>query len=245
MPDAPSQHTSYFELRDAFGRGGCPLCGLAATAAGRYLERLVADSVTDPDTRIDFAAAHGLCNPHAWQLVDGGSASSIAILYRSLLNDAMRALAAGEAARGEGSGLGWLWRGLTTQAAAPGSARELSPSRTCPACRARDERAAMMAGILLDHLADADLIDAYRVSDGLCLPHLRLVLGRGTSADTRARLVALQMGVWQRLDGELAELIRKFDYRFAREPVGAEADAWMRAVAALAAARGYGVPLPL
>ncbi len=243
MPDAPSQHTSYFEVRDAFGRGGCPLCSLAAAAADRYLERLVADSVTDPDTRIDFAAAHGLCNPHAWQLVGGGSASSIAILYRSLLNDAMRALEAGEAARGETSGLGWLWRGLTTQAAASISARELSPSRTCPACRARDERAAMMGGVLLDHLANTDLADAYRASDGLCLPHLRLALGRTPNADARTRLVALQLDVWRRLDGELAELIRKFDYRFAREPVGAEADAWLRAVAALAGREGYGAPL--
>lgn len=243
MPDTPSQHTSYFEVRDAFGRGSCPLCNLAVTAADRYLKRLVADSVTDPDTRLDFAAAHGLCNPHAWQLVDGGSASSIAILYRSLLNDALRALEAGDAARNEGSGLGWLWRGLTAQTAAPAAARELSPSRTCPACRARDERAAMMAGVLLDHLADADLSDAYRTSDGLCLPHLRLVLGRTPNADARTRLVALQRDVWRRLDGELAELIRKFDYRFAHEPVGTEADAWLRAVAALAAARDYGVPL--
>jgi hypothetical protein len=49
-----------------------------------------------------------------------------------------------------------------------------------------------------------------------------------------------QLHIWSALQVELEELIRKFDYRFAHEPMGSEADAWERVVALLAGAKDYG-----
>lgn len=243
MPDVPSQHTTYFELRDAMLRGGCPVCPLASSAATRYMDALLFESVTDPDARLVFAASQGVCNPHAWQMVESGGASGIAIVYRGILNDVRRALAA-DTGRAEPSGLSRLWRGLGGPSDGDDTWPALRPTQSCPACRARDERAALLVDVLLDHVGDDEMAQAYRASAGLCLPHLRLALGRARDTTPRARLAALQVAVWQRLDDELAELIRKFDYRFAREPMGEEGDTWIRAVEAIAGRRGLGIPLP-
>ncbi len=42
---------------------------------------------------------------------------------------------------------------------------------------------------------------------------------------------------WQALRDELAEFIRKQDYRFRDEGLGAEGDAWIRAIAQVSGAR--------
>ena len=62
-----------------------------------------------------------------------------------------------------------------------------------------------------------------------CLPHARLALETATPEDARAWAGAIA----DRLDEigrDLGEVIRKHDYRFADEPLGAEADAWLRAL---------------
>ena len=46
-------------------------------------------------------------------------------------------------------------------------------------------------------------------------------------------MLALQQAIWWRLQGELAEYIRKSDYQFADEELGSEADSPRRAIASL------------
>ena len=73
----------------------------------------------------------------------------------------------------------------------------------------------------------------YEASDGLCLPHFRDVLAQPAPGPAPALLVAAQGAIWSRLDGELEEFLRKSDYRFQKEPFGAERDSWQRAVSAV------------
>ena len=49
----------------------------------------------------------------------------------------------------------------------------------------------------------------------------------------QAATVAAQRAVWERLNGELEEFLRKSDYRFQKEPFGAEKDSWQRAISAI------------
>jgi hypothetical protein len=87
--------------------------------------------------------------------------------------------------------------------------------------------------VLLSHIDDADLAEAYKRAGGFCLPHFQLTLSQAGSASVRL-LAAWQAHVWSQLRGELDELIRKHDYRFRSEVVtDAEADSWERAVAAV------------
>ena len=90
--------------------------------------------------------------------------------------------------------------------------------------------------ILLKHLDDPAIERAYVAAGGLCLPHFRIALSHAGGGASRT-LAQWQAATWRQLRGELDELIRKHDYRFADEKVTeAEADAWQRAVAALVGA---------
>ena len=73
----------------------------------------------------------------------------------------------------------------------------------------------------------------YEASDGLCLPHFRDVLAQPAPGPAPALLVAAQRAIWSRLDGELEEFLRKSDYRFQKEPFGAERDSRQRAISAV------------
>jgi len=84
---------------------------------------------------------------------------------------------------------------------------------------------------LLQHLDDEGLATALRTSAGLCLPHFRRALQLIRDEETFHRVVEWQLDCLERLHGELDELIRKHDYRFSGEDLGAEGDAWIRAIA--------------
>src|SRR5262245_12663767 len=76
----------------------------------------------------------------------------------------------------------------------------------CPACRAQRVR-------------ESALVPA-AVADGrpLCVPHLRVADRAGQGAAT----LAVARAVWGDLDAALAANVRSQDYRFRREPRGAE-----------------------
>jgi len=96
---------------------------------------------------------------------------------------------------------------------------------------------------LREHLlGEEGLLALYAASDGLCLPHFRQALAGLDDPAVFGALVESQRAIWDRLDRKLSEAIRKADYRFSHEPVGDEAGAWVRAIAALAGdsrRRGY------
>jgi len=83
---------------------------------------------------------------------------------------------------------------------------------------------------------DALMQSGEQVGQSACLPHLRLVLCGVPVSESLAWLEQLQLRLKQ-LGQELDELIRKHDYRFSSEPLGAEQDSWLRAIAFFAGAR--------
>ncbi len=63
---------------------------------------------------------------------------------------------------------------------------------------------------------------AFRSSQGLCVRHLVQTLDAGDPAGGIPTLIERQREVWQGLEAELAEFIRKNDYQFTGEPIGYE-----------------------
>jgi hypothetical protein len=91
---------------------------------------------------------------------------------------------------------------------------------------------------LIHSLAGEDnLLAEYEASDGLCLPHFRRALALVRKEATYDALMRVQRAVWQRLVDQLAESIRKNDYRNLDEAWGEEAGSWLRGIAALVGAR--------
>ena len=87
--------------------------------------------------------------------------------------------------------------------------------------------------VLVESIQKPELSEAVRQSSGVCLPHLRQSLGMKASAEARQILLELAAQRWQELRAELAEFIRKNDYRFSQEGFGEECDAWLRASAVI------------
>jgi hypothetical protein len=73
--------------------------------------------------------------------------------------------------------------------------------------------------------------EALQDSEGLCLAHLRLVLGSANEVSVYETLLSIHRDKLERLKHELAEFIRKNDYQAIKEGFGSEGDAWLRAIA--------------
>ncbi len=205
------------------GQSECAVCHAALAAADACLLSL-ADGQANAD-------AVRLCNNHAWRLVAltpgaGGP-------WRRALGAAGDNLAQAIAAVSAGGDVAeWLASGLKlrpSELAQPTGSQGFSRSQAqeeCPACRA--EAAAELA-------ATERLLDD---PSGPCLPHLQLALTLAGADERTRELLAAEREMLLALRAELAEFVRKKDYRFAREPLGAEAGSPRRAVALVAGARG-------
>jgi len=216
------QDTLYFELRDALQAGGCPFCRLSRRAATRYIDTLNYEGVNDPGLRRALRNAHGLCHRHAWEWTQmRGSPLGVAIVYQSLVSDLIEILEDRQPVVAR------------ARASRRGTATRLTAAGRCPACQVEDEAIQRYGLTLLAHLEQPELAGAYIQAGGLCLLHLRTLLGQANEA--QARMVQTwQLAVYRGLHEQLAEFIRKHDHRFSHEPFGAEKDSWTRAVAALA-----------
>ena len=208
----------YHEVLEALQAGGCALCRLGRRAGDSYLHALIYEGVTDPGLREKLRDARGPCFRHAWRLANQrGAVLGTAILYRDFVNTLTKGLEVGEDAPKRLFGRGQ-----------PDVDANLAPSADCPACLLETDAARRTAKILLKHLDDPDIERVYIAAGGLCLPHFRLTLSLAGGAASR-KLAGWQAIAWRRLRDELDELIRKHDYRFARERVtDEEADSWQR-----------------
>jgi hypothetical protein len=242
----PSRHTAYFEVLEACRKGeGCPICTLSLAAVAHYLDAIIYENVNDGPTRDAVVAARGYCNDHSWQLQEMGAALGTAIMYRDVLRHvaaALRRRPTGDrlglfAARRQGGlldGLGSLGGGES-----PGGGQTVSdPHTACPACQMRERSDLLYLAVLLEHLHEEDMAQAFRQAGGVCLVHLDQAADATHDTARLDRLLALQEDVLAALDGELSEFMRKHDYRFKDEGIGAEGDSWIRAIAMVAGQRG-------
>ena len=94
--------------------------------------------------------------------------------------------------------------------------------------------------MLVHHLDHSNMGQAVAGSQGLCLPHLHRALAQ--DAHVVEMLLAKQALVLDGLAGELPAFIRSHDYRFSKEGLGAEGDAYLRAIAILVGAADEELP---
>jgi hypothetical protein len=239
------QTKSYYDLRDALAESGCPVCRLKARDGERYLDLLLYEKVNDPGVRRDVRQALGFCHRHAWQLVRPSASLGVAILHRDVVNTVLKAL---EAARYDGPPLLSLQRlheSLDSEEPAAATAslvKRLEPGRPCPACLQEEAMETIYVETLLEHVTGEDsLLAAFSSSSGLCLPHFRQALALVRERAVFDALVEAQRRIWQRLEADLGEFVRKSDQRFHDEPWGEERDAWLRGIAAVSGNRLEGV----
>jgi hypothetical protein len=214
---------TYYDLIDLFAQSGCAVCRLALRDAARYLDSLLYEYSTDPEMHRAMREGRGLCNAHSWQLTEiMGGALNVAVLFRSALLE-VREVA-------------------TTDESARRLAARLAPRSACPACQTMREIERLCFETFAKHLSDPTFEAAWRASDGLCLPHVRLLLPSLT-AENAARLLNHQKTVWARLQADLEAFQRSFQAEHSAEPLTEMAAAsWRRCIALLTGERGvFGV----
>lgn len=221
---------TYFDLRDACGEPGCPICRLTLRAVSRFIERVDYEYVNEPDVRAKVERTWGFCNTHAQQWLREGHVLAVALVYEGILT---RLRSEVERARTSGQ------NGLLSGVGARIGRRKrdpldyLHPGGVCPVCRERDDAEVHLIRVLGEGLAQTadDARVAFRASDGLCLPHLRLAMSLLSDTGSGAVVREAALGYQERLRGQLREIARKHDYRFRDEPSGEERGAATRAVA--------------
>ncbi|MGB9624685.1 MAG: DUF6062 family protein [Phycisphaerae bacterium] len=194
------KHLPFFAVLDAAKLPGCMLCRLVSEATRRYLEHLLYENVNDAGVRAQWRKARGFCHRHAWMLADSQDALGIAVLYLDLV------------------------------ASCGGTILAEKAGDPCAICDAEAHVLQGHLGTIEQYHDDAELRAAIDASDGLCGPHLRVVLQRIRDADTKRAFVHVSEAAVQRLGDELRRLIESFDYR--RSPPDDERTrhAWRRAI---------------
>jgi hypothetical protein len=230
----PNAVPAYDEIKVAFTQPGCPLCGLLDQAANMIIDSMLWELVNDPQNQDRIKQARGYCQRHGWMLVRGGAAMGITILMKSVIDTLLEVVDhhAGETSTGLSSHKLWHTLQLSHSTIKNTLVIELAPQTTCPVCIDIEQIGQNYINTLLESLTGPEsLAEAFHQSDGLCLQHFRDALREGVPGEALDTLVSVQRDVWQRLSDELAEFIRKNDYRYANEPVGTEGNAWRRALA--------------
>ena len=111
--------------------------------------------------------------------------------------------------------------------------RRRVPAAPCPACRVADEATARYLSALVQHIDTPDVRAAIERSSFLCLPDVVRALEAARRPEQAQAVLDIACAKLTQLHGELAELIRKRDYRFSHEPKGEEQTSWFRAVGQL------------
>ena len=196
---------------------------LAAT--DRPLDEVAPDCVVCRQVRAEGARGSAaasdlsvLCATHAWERLRAGQSASPDLL--ASVDRVARAKAA-DSERGGPTGVS-----ISCDERATARWR-LSPS--CPACA--DWLGASLSAIERASQSGATLAP-------LCLGHQLLGLNATTGASAVVSATGAQVRFWRELSAELAECIRKHDYRFLREPRGSEQISPWRAVDLIAGPRG-------
>lgn len=195
------KHNVYFDLLEAMGETGCPICALTRRASVRYLAAILNEGVNDPPLRRKLSDSLGFCNAHAWELRDIGDSLATAILYKDLV-DLL------------GDRLG----------------SRFEVTRKCPACVSAETAEKEYLTSFNKFIKEKEFMDRYDTSCGLCHMHLTAVLKIVKDERSAGIIKEKESGKLKELSGQLAEYIRKKDYRNSHESPGEERDSWIRAV---------------
>ena len=232
-----SPHLGYFDVVEACGETGCPICRLSRREVKKYLDAILYDCVTDPDIRDVLRDSLGYCHTHGWQLstVGRGYLLGISIIYEDVLDVVQADLQKMRPGHAKGNPLTRLWAGKKS-VSNPDNHHQQS---RCPACLVVEQVEKMGLKLLCNALGqqDAAMLAALKGSEGLCLQHLRQAfasisdsaVGDVLVAVTRERITAIRAG--------LKEFIRKNDHRFQHETIGDERDSWKQAMTFLVGAK--------
>jgi hypothetical protein len=246
----------------------CLLCWLAEKEEIRFLELFYSEGVMNPSYRAEIIHTRGFCSYHQHRLlwfVDEvlPERLGLALVLENLVREPLISL---ERVLENSQGLLDVWRGRGIKAILKGKllrknsksvhrfARSIfvnlqSLDTQCPACKSLEDSDTSHVDTLIKMLLHRQgFIRIFKEeSKGLCLPHFNKTimvaserLKQHDFASFVEILLPLQVRHLKRIRVELSERIRKYDYRFANEPIGSGVDIVERATRKLKGTSHYG-----
>jgi hypothetical protein len=169
-----------------------------------------------------------------------GNALGFAIIYQDVITNILRGFEKNSTSP-DSRGLSALLEQLPKQVrtAVQRAVYALTPRSHCIVCYQQDEIIRVIISELIKNLKEPELIKAFQASEGLCVPHLKKAFESVRDPATFDLLLSVNREKLESLLAELAEYIRKNDYRFTNEGFGTEGDSWLRAVNKLTGDRLY------
>lgn len=182
---------SYYDLKDALKREGCPICTLVQEDSERSLYFLFYENANDVGIRMRLRASGGFCNWHLWLATQYNEHNlGIAIIYQDLLQAEIKRLEAySSQAR----------QGLLRRFFSKKPAQEEKPRARCFTCEVIGFLEQLYVETLLDSMTEEKFSEAYDQSQGICLPHLRLARRLGIDHPNLPLLIEHQQTKLKRL----------------------------------------------
>jgi hypothetical protein len=218
----------HYNLVEAIPVGGCCICTMLERDTDQYLESLLYEYTTDREIHHWIRDRKGLCNLHANRLLHfRGNAPGIALLYWHATDDVVKTLDQAESPASGGI-LGRV-RGQDSRALHD----KLSGESTCLCCQNVTRKQTQYMDIVGAGLSEAEFRAAYHAGDGVCLPHLKLLLGHLRKADHVQFIVEHQR--------EKLRVLRQQLYSFNENMTASGSDvgdSWQRAIPMIAGKPG-------
>jgi len=208
------KHEPYFNLFDAFKEPGCPICFLLKKNIHKLMDDFLYESVNDPVLRKEIRSSQGFCNRHAWQLQKFGDGFSQAIIYSDLMDITLKKIGNVVSAKK-----------LLKEINLGTNSKQL-----CMFCGQEKDTEERYISVLWESFDDPEFHGGYKDSFGLCLPHIVFALKRCKDKKSGKELIEIEAAKLSNLAGELKEFMRKHDYRFSQQKIGAEGNSWIRAI---------------
>src|SRR5215471_15992349 len=162
MPDVYN-----YDLVEAVGRSGCPLCRALDAAEQRAVATFLREGPFAPKARQRFFEAGGFCRRHAWllhaQAVEQGSGAPIVDLYRNVAREDLTAIHS-------------ILHRLKERSGPRRRNWSLRRGDVCLLCEEGRESLERKADFFVEALAEERVRSLYTDSDGLCFIHLLSVL---------------------------------------------------------------------
>lgn len=201
----------FTDLMEVLGKPSCPVCYIAHRSLRAFLSVALIEQLTVPEFREPLRLSLGYCRRHSEYVRSAMrnrlKAMGVAIIYEDLLDHVRQSL---------------------------GIQQTVPTVQGCPLCVLQTDIEQYSLQLIGDYCNDPEFQKQYEVSHGLCFPHLRKIVVKAKNGRT-AFLVQAQQKIMGKHLHDLAEFIRKHDYRNAGERMSeAEGSSWKSAVRFLA-----------
>lgn len=226
-----NESARHVDLLKAFADKGCPICRMLKRDMQKDMDTLMLERINKVETHLAFRAGRGLCNAHAWNILQAkGGSLGIAVMYESTMVELMKHVRQIKSSAPV-SGFGRLF---SNHSAGEAAAKQLEATGNCILCDSMNMSENFYVEIVAKNVNDAKLQEAYRASQGgICLPHARLVLQKLTQASDVQTFLTLQTEKWNALHADLELFIQENEDNVPQKDMGPEGDSWQRAIAYL------------